>query len=387
MLICNGMVFGPGAEFVRGCVRINGDIFEEISSGDMTPLDHEPVVDAGGGWVIPGLIDIHLHGCRGYDFGDATEEALRGITAYQLRHGVTTICATTMTMSKEQILRTLRAVDKFCSADRQEGNPPGAEIAGINLEGPFISPERKGSQEESHIKKPDTALLEQFQRASGNRIRLLDLAPEMDGAMELIRRASREMTVSIAHSSADYETAMRAFRSGARHVTHLYNAMSPYEHRAPGIVGAAGDTCGCTVELIADGLHVHPSVVRNTFRMFGAERIVLVSDSMRATGMEDGIYELGGHTVYVKGGRALLSDGTIAASVTNLFACMKKCVQEMGIPLSDAVRCASVNPAKAAGIDSQVGSISEGKQADMVILDKVSLDIRMVIQKGRIVQR
>lgn len=389
MLICNGMVFREKLGFYRGSVRINGDRIEKVYWEDICPGDQETVVDAEGGWIIPGLIDIHLHGCAGYDFGDASMEAIWNILKYQVQHGITTICPTTMTMSEEQILHTLDSIHTFCSAEESaesEAGFSGARIAGIHLEGPFLSPEKKGSQELSNIAAPDPELFRRFQKSAGHRIRLLDLAPEMEGAMEMIRQLKDEVIISIAHSCADYDTAIQALKAGASHITHLYNAMSPYEHRAPGIVGAAGDDPQCMVELIADGMHNHPSVVRNTFRMFGQDRIVLISDSMRAAGMGDGTYELGGHTVYVRDGRALLADGTIAASVTNLFECMRRCVKDMGIPLSTAVRCASLNPARSIGIDEWTGSIEEGKIADVLVLKKESLDIQYVIHNGRLLR-
>ena len=389
MLICNGRVFSGKHGFFCGSVRIKGKKFEKIYREDVLPRNQERIIDAKGGWVIPGLVDIHLHGCAGYDFGDASEEALQEIAVYQAEHGITTICPTTMTMPVEQILRTLRTIHTFCSREElteSEAGFRGAQIAGIHLEGPFLSPEKKGSQESGNIAKPDPELFLKFQKAAGNRIRLLDLAPEREGALELIRRFRDQVVISLAHSSADYDTAVQAFRAGASHVTHLYNAMSPYGHREPGIVGAAGDNPACMVELIADGMHNHPSVVRNTFRMFGTDRIVLISDSMRAAGMGDGTYELGGHTVYVREGRALLADGTIAASVTNLFACMRRCVKNMGISLYDAVKCASLNPARSIGIDAWTGSIEEGKIADALILDRESLELQHVIHRGRLLR-
>ena len=385
MLICNGRVFSGKHGFFCGSVRIKGKKFEKIYREDVLPRNQERIIDAKGGWVIPGLVDIHLHGCAGYDFGDASEEALQEIAVYQAEHGITTICPTTMTMPVEQILRTLRTIHTFCSREElteSEAGFRGAQIAGIHLEGPFLSPEKKGSQESGNIAKPDPELFLKFQKAAGNRIRLLDLAPEREGALELIRRFRDQVVISLAHSSADYDTAVQAFRAGASHVTHLYNAMSPYGHREPGIVGAAGDNPACMAEFIADGMHNHPSVVRNTFRMFGTDRIVLISDSMRATGLTDGKYTLGGQDVYVRGARATLEDGTIAGSATNLMGCLRVAVLQMGIPLEDALASASMNPAKEIGIYDRCGSITPGKAADFILLDK-DLNIRAVYVDGK----
>ena len=203
--------------------------------------------------------------------------------------------------------------------------------------------------------------------------------------MEFIEAVEGDVTVSLAHTTADYDTAMEAFRLGARQVTHLFNAMPPFSHRAPGVVGAALDTPLCNVELICDGVHIHPSVVRAVFKMFGAKRVILISDTMRAAGMPDGAYTLGGQDVTVKGKYATLSDGTLAGSVTDLMNCMKTAVS-FGIPLEDAVRAAAVNPAKAIGIFSRAGSLEPGKRANVVILDE-NLDVKDVFFRGKLVSR
>ena len=199
--------------------------------------------------------------------------------------------------------------------------------------------------------------------------------------MEFIKDVSEDVAVSVAHTTADYDTAMEAFRCGARQVTHLYNAMPGFTHRAPGVVGAALDSPWSRVELISDGIHVHPAVVRATFKMFGADRVVLISDTMRAAGMSDGEYDLGGQNVIVKGPLATLADGTIAGSATDLMACMKRAVS-FGIPLADAVRAAAVNPAQAIGIFDRVGSLEPGKRANVVVLD-ADLNVKDVFFKGR----
>ena len=200
--------------------------------------------------------------------------------------------------------------------------------------------------------------------------------------MEFIKEVKDRLIVSIAHTTADYDTASKAFEEGASHVTHLYNAMPPFTHRAPGVIGAAVDNNTVCVELICDGIHIHPAVVRATFKMFGNERVILISDSMRACGLEDGEYTLGGQKVYVTGRKAVLEDGTIAGSVTNLFECMKRAVQDMHIRLEDAIAAATINPAKQIGIFDKVGSIEDGKYADLVLMDK-SLNIKAVYVHGK----
>ena len=213
-------------------------------------------------------------------------------------------------------------------------------------------------------------------------IKLVHIAPENEGAMEFIEEMKDDVVISIAHTVADYDTAAKALELGASHVTHLYNAMPPFSHRAPGVIGAARDDEKCHVELICDGVHIHPSVVRATFAMFGRDRVILISDSMRATGLTDGQYTLGGQDVFVKGPLATLADGTIAGSATNLMGCLKVAVQKMGIPLEDAVGCATANPAKEIGIYDRCGSISEGKDADFVLLD-ADLNVKAVYVNGK----
>jgi len=204
--------------------------------------------------------------------------------------------------------------------------------------------------------------------------------------MEFIEAVKDEVTVSVAHTTADYDKAMTAFQMGASHVTHLFNAMPPYTHRAPGVIGAASDSDHCRVELICDGVHIHPSVVRNTFRMFGPDRVVLVSDSMRAAGLGDGESSLGGQKVFVNGNKATLEDGTLAGSVSNLMDCVRVCVKEMKLPLEQAIRSAAVNSAKAIGIYDQYGSITPGKYANVVLLDQ-DLNVKGVIMKGNVVRK
>ncbi|MBR0035326.1 MAG: amidohydrolase family protein, partial [Synergistaceae bacterium] len=255
-------------------------------------------------------------------------------------------------------------------------------FAGIYLEGPFISPAKIGAQNPAYIVRPSAEMLSRLQAESGGLIRIAVVAPEVDGGMQFIKEASKSVRVSLAHTICDYETAHEAFRMGARQMTHLYNAMNPINHRNPGPIIAAAENDSVSVELICDGVHVHPAVVRNTFRMFGADRIIFISDSMEATGMPDGDYELGGQKVIKKGKLALLEDGhTIAGSVTNLMDCMRTAVLEMNIPLEDAVKCAALNPAKAIGLDA---NITEGNRANLCALDK-ALNPVWVMNNGAII--
>ena len=383
MIIKNGLVFGEDCKFAPGEVNIAGEFF----TGRAESTDSQEVIDAQGCYVIPGLTDIHVHGCHNKDFCDADVDAIGDLASYEASKGITAICPTTMTIPQERLLHIAEVAGEYCDLTQQHKRNADTEaiFAGINMEGPFISEKKKGSQEASDIRKPDIDFIRNMQEKSGKRVVLVDIAPEIEGTEELIQTLKNEIVISIAHTNADYDTTLRAMQLGAHHVTHLYNAMSPYDHRAPGVVGAASDDPESMVELICDGIHNHPAVVRNTFKIFGTDRVVLVSDSMRATGMQDGTYELGGHKVQVKGRRALLEDGTIAASVTNLMDCMLTCVREMDIPLETAVKCAAVNPAVSIGKFQQWGSISEGKYANAVLLDQKTLTVKKVILKGKLI--
>lgn len=368
MIIKNASVFEENGTFVTKDIYIDGTQFAETAADDV-------VIDGTGLTAIPGLTDIHFHGCVGYDFCDGSHEAIKALAEYELKNGVTAICPATMTYDEETL-------NKICEAAATWDNSTGAELVGINMEGPFISPAKKGAQNGKYIHKPDIEMFKRLQAKANGLFKLVDLAPEVEGSMEFIEAMKDEVVISIAHTTADYDVANEAYQKGACHTTHLYNAMPPFTHRAPGVVGAACDNEHVRVELIADGIHIHPSVVRTTFKMFTDERVILISDSMMATGLTDGDYSLGGQAVKVVGQLATLADGTIAGSATNLMGCLRVAVQKMGIPLGSAVKAAAVNPAKEIGIYDQCGSITPGKKANLVLLDK-DLNVVKVFLKGK----
>ncbi len=371
--IINGQVFGEQGTFMAAEVYACNERIVAKEAYDAAD-GPETIVDAAGDYVIPGLTDIHFHGCMGSDCCDGTAEAFHTIARYELSQGVTSITPATMTMSEETLA-------KICEAARDFSCPDGADFCGLYMEGPFISIAKKGAQNERYIHPADTPMLQRLQEICGGKIRTAVIAPETEGAMEFIRKNSGSINISLAHTTADYDTCMEAFLNGASQLTHTYNAMPPFTHRAPGPIGAAADTDGCMAELICDGVHIHPAVVRATFKLFGDDRIILISDSMRAAGMEDGTYDLGGQEVTVKGSLATLSDGTIAGSVTNLMDCMRTAVKAMGIPLASAVKCAAVNPVKAIGLTKDYGSLTPGRYANIVLL-KENLDLDKVIHRG-----
>ena len=312
--------------------------------------------------MIPGLVDIHFHGCKGADMCDGTKEALDVITAYEASIGVTSVCPATMTIQRDELLSVMKNAGDYTYHG-------GAHLVGINMEGPFISPSKKGAQAAENIMRCDYDYFCELQDAAHGLIKLVDIAPEEPGAIDFIDRVRGSVVVSIAHTAADYDTAVEAIEHGASHATHLYNAMPPLHHRNPGVIGAVRDSEKCHAELICDGVHIHPSVIRATFAMFGAKRMILISDSMRAT-------------VTVRGPLATLHDGTIAGSATNLMDCMRFTVRQAGIPLEEAIMCATANPAKEIGIYDEAGSISAGKRADFVLLND-DLDIVSVYIDGK----
>lgn len=374
MLIKNVKVWKEDGTFEPGEIYVKGEKF--CSSSDNT---NEEVIDGNGCYAIPGLTDVHFHGCVGYDFCDGTQEAIQAMAEYELENGVTAIAPATMTLSEEMLTGIARAAAAYESET-------GADLVGINMEGPFISMEKKGAQNPAYIHKPDVEMFRRLQKESGNKFKLCAIAPEEEGALEFIRELKDEVVLSVAHTTADYDTAKAAFEAGARQVTHLFNAMPPFTHRAPGVIGAACDQDEVKVEMICDGVHLHPSVIRTAFKMFGDDRIIMISDSMMATGKPDGTYALGGQDVTVKGNLATLTEGgAIAGSVTNLMNCVRFAVKEAGIPLASAVKCAAMNPAKAIGTFDQYGSISEGKYANVVLLDE-DLDIKHIVKRGKLVK-
>ncbi len=387
MIIRNVKVYTEEMEFVEGEIVLqDGRI--EAAPGSGTGEDSgktlagEEVLDGGGCYAIPGLIDLHFHGCKGYDFCDGTSEAIAKIAEYEASVGVTAICPATMTLPVNELEEILAVAAKY-KKENASGGQGAADLVGVNMEGPFISEAKKGAQDERNIISCDAGICRRFLNASEGLVKFVGIAPERnEKAQEFIRQMKDEVHISLAHTNADYDTAMAAFEAGADHAVHLYNAMPAFTHRKPGVVGAVSDSAHVNAEMICDGVHIHPSVVRATFKMLGADRIVLISDSMRATGMPDGQYTLGGLDVNVAGGKAtLVSNGALAGSATNLMECMKTVVKVMGIPLKTAVACASMNPAKCLGIYDEYGSIVPGKKGNVVLLDQ-DLELKAVVKDG-----
>lgn len=384
MIIKNIKVYTEDKTFADGKIIIREGVFEEIIIGQTTASDLElqdtEIVDGKGCYAIPGLIDMHFHGCMGDDFCDGTKEAIARIAEYEASIGVTAMAPATMTLPVEGLEQILKV-----AAEYKKEATKGADLIGINMEGPFISSAKKGAQDEKNMILCDIEVCQRFLNASDGLVKFVGIAPEeSENSLEFIERMKDKVNISLAHTNADYDTAKAAFDAGANHAVHLYNAMPAFTHREPGVVGAVSDSRHVTAELICDGVHIHPSTVRATFKMMGENRMILISDSMRATGMPEGQYTLGGLDVNVVGNRAtLVSDGALAGSVTNLMDCMRTVVKKMGIPLETAVACATMNPAKSLGEYDRYGSISKGKKANVVLLDE-ELDLQMVVKDGEI---
>lgn len=382
MIIKNAKVFTLEDGFVEKDVYIKDGRF--VENAEALGAEAE-ILDAEGNYLIPGLVDVHFHGCAGYDFSDGTEEALETIGAYELKNGITSICPASMTLSEKTLTGVCENAYAYAASHEKKESKKGARLCGIHLEGPFISMEKKGAQNPEFIANPQVEMFHRLQEAAHGLVRLITIAPETEGAEEFIASLAKEVHISVGHTCSDYATAQKAFTLGADHVTHFFNAMPAFTHRAPGVFGAAFDEKHVMPELICDGIHIDPAAVRVVFALFGKERMVLISDSMMATGMEDGDYSLGGLPVKVTGNLATLKDGTIAGSATNLMDCMRTAVQSMGIPFETAVRCATYNPAKSIGVDDVCGSIEAGKYGDCVLLSKDDLSTMKVILGGEVV--
>lgn len=326
----------------------------------------------------PGFIDQHIHGCGGYDVEDGSLEAVRAMSRELARHGVTSFCPAVMSGPLDKLPGILDAV-----RGSEKRGLWGAYPHGVRLEGPYLSSVKKGAQKEDYLRKPSAdEFLSLWDRFPGW-IKMVDLAPELEGAADFIRQVSPKCAISLGHTAVTYEGALEAFRLGASQATHLFNGMAALDHREPGLAGAVLDHPQARGELICDGVHIHPAVVRMAFRLLGEDRAVVISDSMRGAGMPDGEYTLGGQKVWVQQGKALLEDGTIAGSVTNLHQELRNLL-EYGVPMKEAIKAMTINPAVQLGVAEDTGSIEEGKYADLVALDR-NYDICMVMVKGNII--
>ena len=386
MIIKNIRVYGTDEQFHEGSVCISG---ERFVNGEAAKDSADQILDGKGCYAIPGLLDVHFHGCLGLDVCDGTEEAVHTIARYEAESGITAICPATLTLPADELKAILANMADF--RDRMERGevPDGdrcADIVGINMEGPFISVVKKGAQNADYIIPCDAELAREFYEASGGLLKFIGLAPEDNpDFVGYINKVKEFTAVSLAHTNADYTSAKKAFDAGARHAVHLFNAMSAFTHRDPGVVGAVSDSPHVSAEIITDGVHVHPAMVRTAFRFNGADRMIIISDSLRSTGMPDGDYVLGGQAIIKKGKYCRLAEGgALAGSVSNQFECMVNAVKEMEIPLETTVACSTIHPAKAIGVDDLYGTIEEGKYGDLVLLNE-DLELMAVVKRGKVI--
>ena len=363
MYINNARLFRNG-RFISGSLEFS-DTITGFGSGEG--------FDAKGAYLVPGFIDVHTHGAAGLDASDCDAHEIPTLSQYYCGHGVTSFCFTTMTIPEAALVRVMNNIRGFARpAD-------GAKCAGVHLEGPFLSYKKRGAQAAENLRAPDIDLFHRLNELSGGKVRLITVAPELEGMVDFIREASRVCTVSLGHSTADFDTAMAGFAAGATHATHLFNGMQPFHHRDPGLVGAAFAS-GARAELICDGIHIHPAVILAAHKMFG-DRLVIISDSLRCAGLTDGHYDLAGQPIVVKNGRATLLDGTIAGSSTNLLDELKNVVS-FGMPLEAALTAMTEAPARAIGMFDRIGSLDVGKCADFLLLDD-ELNVKAVFIDGK----
>jgi N-acetylglucosamine-6-phosphate deacetylase len=367
-----------GRAFVRGefhddCViTIENQTIADVIIGASSAESH-----AVDGVILPGFVDVHVHGGGGADFMDGTRQAVETVTTFHARHGTAALAATTLSAPRDDITRAIR-----CVADGQKRSPAEAsEIAGIHLEGPYLNPKRSGAQDRGSIRQADMHELQEWLRLAPKLRWIMTVAPEMEGALPLLEKFRRDVVFSLGHTEATLAEAIRAVQLGARHYTHLFNAMPPLHHREPGVIGAALISPECTVEMIADGIHVHPVLLQTFVRMM-PDRVVLVTDAMRAAGLSDGTYKLHEYDVIVADGAARLTNGALAGSTLTMIRAVQNMVELAGLPLQQVIPLATENPARLLQIEMRKGKIEIGYDADLVVISP-RFEIRRVFLRGQ----
>jgi len=382
-IISNGTIITPFQSLENKAISIEKGKITAIKERKVMDIPAGvEVIDAGNGFVVPGFIDIHVHGGGGSDVMDGGYEAVKQVATTHSRFGTTAFLPTTMTMSKDKIIESLKSIhEAFIKGTG------AAEILGVHLEGPYISSEKKGAQKEKDIKKASIGEFLEFNQASGNLIRIVTLAPEKPGAIDLIRWLHKNRIIaSVGHSNATYKQVQEGILAGLSHVTHTFNAMRGFNHREPGVVGAALSSPKLILEMIADGIHLHPVAMKILIKIKEIGKIVLITDAMRAASKPEGTYNLGGQEVTVVRGQARLKDGTLAGSVLTMDKAVCNMVDKVGVSLTEAIQMATASPARCLGVESKKGSLEPGKDADIVILNK-KLKVELTMVKGKIVYK
>ena len=366
----------------QGFIHIKDDKIEAV--GDMvncpTIADGNRVVDCSGQqYVIPGMIDIHVHGAVGFDFMDGSHEAFKGIALALAKEGTTSFLATTITNPSEQTMDTLKNLENY---QTQKNSPGTADMLGIHLEGPFINKKQKGAQPESAIIPPSAAIFREWQALSGNAIKVITFAPELDQQFELLAELKKTHVIpSMGHTDASYDEVLQAIEQGVSHATHLFNGMKGMHHRDPGVVGAALLQDEVHVEIIPDGIHFHPDLLKMIVRMKGLEKVLSITDGMRAKGMPDGEYDLGGQQVTVRDGKCLLANGSLAGSIVTMNQARLNLAKWLHLSIHEQLQITSINQAKRLGQFDRKGSIQAGKDADIVVLGQDG-EVELTICRG-----
>ncbi|MDG0821793.1 N-acetylglucosamine-6-phosphate deacetylase [Staphylococcus equorum] len=377
-VIENGRIYTEAELIERGYIIVKDDKITDIGKGDYEGA--LTTYDAQGQHVLPGFIDIHMHGGYGEDAMDASYEGLKHLAESLLSEGTTSYLATTMTQSDDNITKALENIIEY---QKQQDVLKAADIVGIHLEGPFISEHKVGAQNPAYVQRPSIEKVQQFQKTANNQIKVITFAPEVEGAHETLEALHNQIRFSIGHTVATFDETNEAVARGAKHVTHLYNAGTPFEHREPGVFGAAWTNDSLSTELIVDGIHSHPTAIQIAYKQKGNTRFFLITDAMRAKGMPDGEYDLGGQNVIVKGSEARLASGALAGSILKMNEGLKNLIQYTGDTLNNLWRVTSLNQAIALNIESQKGSLKVGKDADIVIVDD-EITVQTTIKAGAI---
>lgn len=373
MLFKNATILNDAFKFVNADIETTGDKITSIGSVSST----DDIIDCKGKYIVPGLCDIHTHGCAGYEYkGTITKQTVETMLRYYASNGVTTVLGTFSTESKENLAKNVKTL-----ADLYKGGLDGANFGGIHLEGPYFSMEYKGAQNPAYIRKPDLDEFNNLVNLADGLVRIVSVAPEVEGALDFIKEASKIVRVSIAHTNADEETARKAIELGATNLTHSFNGMKGLHHRNPNAIGAALDSDNVLCEFIGDGMHINKTVIRLMYKLLGDERMLLISDSLAFTGLPDGEYIVDERKTIIKDGLGRLEDGTINGGTSTVFKCVKNAIS-YGIPAESAFKMGSLTAARAAGIDNVCGSITVGKRADLLILDK-DFNLESVVIRGQ----